>query len=203
MRCNLRRLALALLALSFTSVGAHADAEADRLREALRNATVRARALEDERAGLLAKLTEADREKADLKAQIDATEAQAKEDVERAEKQQQEAVEEFNSRLAERDKTLEKWKGAYEEAAGVARSKDAERAKFQAQATAFKASGKKCLAKNAQLIKVGRDLLERYEALTPGDTIAAREPFTQFERVEVEKLLQDYTDKVLDQKVDP
>ena len=48
----------------------------------------------------------------------------------------------FNDRLTERDESLEKWKSAYEEAANVARAKDAERAKFEGEATAFKVSTK-------------------------------------------------------------
>jgi len=43
--------------------------------------------------------------------------------------------------------TLEKWKEAYTEAATVARTKDAERAKFEAEANSFKASNKTCTDK--------------------------------------------------------
>ena len=84
--------------------------------------------LEDARAASQAKLADAEKEKAALKAQIDAGKAAIK----KLEKEQREAVEEFNQRLTERDETLEKWKGAYEEAALVARTKDAKRAKFEA-----------------------------------------------------------------------
>jgi chromosome segregation ATPase len=188
---------LAVAALS--SVGAHAQSETDRLRDALRSATAQTRSLEDQRTVLQAKLAEADREKVVLKAQIDA----AKADLRQAEKQQRESVDEFNQRLAERDQTLEKWKAAYEEAATVARSKDAERAKFEGEATAYKASTKSCQAKNTQLVKVGRELLQRYEGVTVGETIVTREPLIGLRRVEIQNLLQDYNDKILDQKVTP
>lgn len=182
-----------------TITGARADSEADRLREALRGAITQQRALEDQRAALQAKLTEGESERARLKEQVGAAKAEVKQVV----KQNREAVEEFNRRIAERDETLEKWKAAYEEAADVARAKDAERAKFEAQAAAYKANVKSCNAKNVELVKVGRDLLERYEAANFADLAVASEPLTGVRRVEIQNLLQDYNDKILDHKVKP
>ena len=190
---------LASVSTLIASHGAHADTDADRLREALRNATVQLRQLEDERAALQAKVADFDRERAAAKAQVDA----AKAEVRQIQKQQREAVEEFNKRLAERDETLEKWKTAYEEAATVARTKDAERAKFEGEATAYKASTKGCVSKNGQLIKAGRELLHRYQDVTIGDTIVAHEPVLGLRRVEVQNTIQDTRDKILDQKVTP
>ncbi len=92
-------------------------------------------------------------------------------------------------------------KGAYEEAATVARTKDAERAKFEGEATAYKASTKSCVAKNTQLMKVGRELLRRYEGVSFGDIAVINEPLIGARRVEVQNILQDYDDKLLEQKV--
>ena len=116
------------------------------------------------------------------------------------EKQNREAVDEFNQRLTERDETLEKWKSAYEEAANVARAKDAERAKFEGEATACKASTKSCQARNTQLIKDGNEILKRYRSLTVGDAFVASEPLIGLGRVDAQNFLQDSTDKLLDQK---
>lgn len=191
------------LVLSLAALASHtataADADGDRLREALRSAITQQRALEDQRAAMQAKLTEAESARAKLQGQIDA----AKAEVKQVAKQHREAVEEFNQRIADRDQTLEKWKAAYEEAADVARAKDAERAKFQAQATATKASLKSCSAKNAELAKVGRELLNHYESANFADLALASEPLGGLRRVEIQNLLQDYTDKILDQKVTP
>jgi chromosome segregation ATPase len=191
-------LALALAAASCCGE-ARADVETDRLREALRSATAQTRALEDARALSQAKLADAEKEKAVLKAQIDAGKAEIK----KLEKQQREAVDEFNLRLTERDETLDKWKGAYEDAANVARAKDAERAKFEGEAIAFKASTKSCLAKNGQLMKVGREILQRYQEVNFGDMLVAREPLIGEQRIRIQNLLQDYNDKLLDQKATP
>lgn len=190
---------LLVLPIALASIDARAETEADRLREALRGAIAQSRSLEDQRTVLQAKLTDAERQQAALKAQIEA----AKAEVKQVAKQHREAVDEFNQRLAERDETLEKWKAAYEDAANVARAKDAERAKFEGQASAFKASVKACQAKNVQLAKVGRELLERYEAANFADMALASEPLVGVRRVEIQTLLQDYADKILDQKATP
>jgi NAD+--asparagine ADP-ribosyltransferase len=198
MRFRTLVLALALAAPPLLPAAA-ADTEADRLREALRGAITQQRALEDQRAALQAKVTEAESARAKLEGQVKA----AKADIKQVEKQHREAVEEFNQRLADRDQTLEKWKVAYEEAADVARAKDAERAKFEAQATAFKASLKVCKTKNGELAKIGRELLQHYEATNFADLALASEPLSGVRRVEIQTLLQDYNDKILDQKVTP
>jgi chromosome segregation ATPase len=188
-----------LLAAALFSGEARADTETDRLREALRSATAQTRQLEDQRTASQAKLADAEKEKAALKAQVDA----AKAEVRQIEKQQREAVDEFNKRLTERDETLEKWKTAYEEAATVARTKDAERAKFEGEANTYKASAKSCQAKNTQMFKAGNELLHEYKAITIGDTIVAREPVLGLRRVEIQNKLQATNDKILDQKATP
>lgn len=198
MRARTFCLAIAL-AVSSTLTGARADSDADRLREALRGAITQQRVLEDQRAALQAKLTEAESERAGLKEQIGV----AKAEVKQIAKQHRDAVEEFNRRLAERDEALEKWKAAYEEAANVARAKDAERAKFEAQAASFKAGLKVCKTKNTELAKIGRELLQHYESANFADLAVASEPLTGVRRVEIQNLLQDYSDKILDQKVTP
>ncbi len=199
MHSRIFSLTLIVAAVLGSGISAHAESETDRLREALRSATAQTRQLEDQRTALQAKVADADREKAVSKAQVDA----AKAEVRQIEKQHREAVDEFNKRLAERDETLEKWKTAYEEAATVARTKDAERAKFEGEATAYKASTKSCQAKNGQLLKVGRELLHHYEDVTIGEMLVSREPLLGARRVQIQNLLQDTNDKMLDQKATP
>jgi len=181
------------------SVVAHADSETDRLREALRTATAQSRSLEDQRAALQAKAAAAEQERDRLKKQNEALRGQIKE----AEQAYRQAVKDFNDRLAERDETLEKWKSAYGEAATVARAKDAERTKFQSEATALKASNKACEAKNAQVVKVGSDIVKQYEEMNPMEKIWDHEPAFGLKRVEHQNAAQDFRDKILDQKVKP
>jgi chromosome segregation ATPase len=177
----------------------HAQSETDRLREALRSTTAQLRSLEDQRAVLQAKQAEAERERDRLRRQTELLKGQVK-DAEQAYRQ---AVEDFNRRLAERDETLEKWKSAYGEAATVARTRDAERAKFESEAATLKANFKSCEAKNTQLNKVSQEILARYETLTPMDHLGIRDPVFGVRRVEHQNNVQDYRDKILDQKVQP
>lgn len=192
-------LVLVAAAAVMVPAAAHAQSEADRLREALRSTTAQLRALEDQRAVLQAKSAEAERERDRLRRQNETLRGQLK-DAEQAYRQ---AVDDFNQRLSERDDTLEKWKSAYNEAATVARAKDTERAKFENEAAALKVSNKSCAAKNAQLFKAGNEILARYEARSPLDTLAVHEPVFGLRRVLHQNEVQDYRDKILDQKVKP
>ena len=193
------RLSLVVAVTVLTSTAAHSDAESDKLREALRTATAQSRALEDQRAALQAKLTATEQERDRLKKQNEAYRAQVKE----AEQAYRQAVKDFNDRLAERDETLEKWKSAYGEAATVARTKDAERAKFESEAAALKASNKSCVAKNGQLVKVGNDIVRQFEQMNVMEKLWHHEPVFGLKRVEHQNAVQDFRDKILEQKVNP
>lgn len=181
----------------FFATGAMADSEVDRLREALRSTTMQVRALEDQRTSLQAKTAQLERDNAALKSQVDA----AKAEVKQVKKDYREAVKEFNARLEERNQTLEKWKEAYAEAATVARTKDAERARLEVESNNWKASTAACTDKNKQLVKVGRELLAEYESVTLGDALLVREPFTGIKRTQVKGVLEDYDEKIDTQRV--
>jgi len=196
MRWTLVVLVLAL-ATVLPATSSRAQSEGDRLRDALRAATAQVRALEDQRAAMQAKQAEDERDKGLLRKQLDAAKARAKESEEALRK----AVDDFNARLAERDDTLEKWKAAYAEAADVARAKDAERARFEGEAAAFKARTKSCEKKNAKLIRIGNEVLESYRDLTPVDQLAIHEIAIGFARVSHENRVQAYRTCILDQDV--
>lgn len=196
----MHRVPLIIFALAMTlTSSAHADTETDRLREALRSATGQVRSLEDQRGALQAKQAETERDRDRLRKQNETLRAQVKE----AEQAYRQAVKDFNDRLGERDDALEKWKSAYTEAATVARAKDAERTKFESEAAALKTSNKACEAKNAQLVKVGNEIVTQYEAMSPLEKLWDHEPVFGLKRVEHQNTVQDLRDKILDQKVKP
>jgi len=58
-------------------------------------------------------------------------------------------------------------------------------------------------AKNAELFRIGSEILERYEKFSLGAQFLAREPFVGRARVELENQIQDYDDKLMDQKDNP
>lgn len=194
----LRLSSVAALALMISPT-AHADQESDRLREALRSATAQARAAEDQRAALQAKLTATEQERDRLRKQSEAYRAQARE----AELANRQAVKDYNERIAERDEALEKWKSAYAEAASVARSKDAERTKFEGEATTWKASAKACEAKNVKLVRIADDAVKQYEKMDPLEKVIHHDPVIGFKRVEHQNAAQDFRDQIIEQKAQP
>lgn len=177
-----------------------------RLREALRSATLQMRAMEDERAMLQAKQTESSKEAETLRQRVTELTKQLDESIKKADLEK--AVAEFNRRLAEQNETiaklgetLEKWKAAYNEAANVARTKESERSRLAVQLGGMTKQATTCKEMNAELYKVGTEILDRYAGVGIGDALASREPFIGFKRVELQNLVQDYQDKLLDQKV--
>lgn len=62
------------------------------------------------------------------------------------------------------------------------------------------ASTKACVQRNQELVKVGRELIGRYESVTFGDVVVANEPLLAFE---IQNLLQDSGDRILNQKIEP
>jgi chromosome segregation ATPase len=193
------RLFLIIASAVVLSAPARADSEADRLRDALRSTTGQLRTLEDQRAALQARATTAEQERDRLRKQTEVLRAQVKE----AEQAYRQAVKDFNERIGERDESLEKWKSAYGEAASVARAKDADRAKFEAEATTFKASTKACEAKNVQLAKIAGDVVRQYEAMDPFEKVLDHDPVIGFKRVEHQNAVQDFRDKIIEQKAKP
>jgi hypothetical protein len=190
-------LIAAILALAWPAAPAHAQAvgELDRLRAALRQLTAQVRSLEDQRGAMQAKQAESDREKDRLNQQIEGYKGQLKE----AQDAQQQAVEEFNRRLGERDETIDKWRAAYEEAATVARDKEAERARLEGEAATYKARSTSLEARNARLMKISNQILANYRNLNLGDVMAIKEPLVGFGGVNHQNKVQDCRDLILDQ----
>ena len=181
MRRSLVIFAIVVATSACLPEAARANLEVDRLREALRQAIGRTRTLEDQQSALQARQIESEQESKRLKGEIDAAKTLTK----AAEKERDDAVNEFNRRLDERNAVLEKWKSAYEDAATVARAKDAERAKFESEFKAFKASAKACAERNVKLVGIGNDLLGRLDGVELGDVLAGHEPLIGFKRVEI------------------
>jgi chromosome segregation ATPase len=58
-----------------------------------------------------------------------------------------------------------------------------------------------CESKNLALYTVGRSLMERFEHKSCGETLAQSDPFTGIKKVETENLLEEYRDKLDEQKL--
>jgi len=60
-----------------------------------------------------------------------------------------------------------------------------------------------CRAKNKELFDIGTELLGAYDRKDLGDVLLAKEPFTGIKRVELETMIQDFKDRLADQRVEP
>lgn len=58
-------------------------------------------------------------------------------------------------------------------------------------------------AKNLALFTIGNEILSRYEEFSLGNAIRAKEPFVGLTRTKLENLVQDYQDRLLDQRIRP
>jgi hypothetical protein len=207
-QCALVALSLVLLTLTQPAAQA-ADQPASaetRLREMLRTTILQLRAAETERAALQAAQAESAAKEKALTEQVEALTKQSAADKDASDK----AITDLKAKVADQDTqiaqlkdALEKWKEGYAKAADIANAKEAERAKLASQVILLDRKVADRETKNAELFRIGSEILRRYERFGIGDALAAREPFVGIARVKLENQVQDYQDKLLDQKIKP
>ena len=207
-QCALVALSLVLLTLTQPAAQA-ADQPASaetRLREMLRTTILQLRAAETERAALQAAQAESAAKEKALTEQVEALTKQSAADKDASDK----AITDLKAKVADQDTqiaqlkdALEKWKEGYAKAADIANAKEAERAKLASQVILLDRKVADRETKNAELFRIGSEILRRYERFGIGDALAAREPFVGIARVKLENHVQDYQDKLLDQKIKP
>ena len=198
--------ALALLAGGHLRAADESDSDQGRLREVLRSTMLQLRDAQTDLANLqAAQASQADDKKA-AEGQIALLKKHAAEDRAAAEK----AEDSMKAKLAEQEATmnhlqeaLAQWKDAAAKASAEAHSIQAECAKQTAIAINLERKVEDLEAKNAALERLGNEILTRYEKFTLGEQFLAREPFVGRTRVELENLVQDYGDKLLDQRATP
>jgi chromosome segregation ATPase len=194
---RVRRLVFAA-AIAFCGIAglsaavAQSDDSTARLRAALRQATVRLRELEDQNANLQAKQSELERDR--LAATQKAAENEKGLSALRGQAASSRAALE---RAAEAQKeNLAKWERAYKDATDTARTRDADAKRLEAALTNLREQNRATEAKNAELYRLGQELLKLYDSKDMFDVLRAGEPITGLKRVEYENLMQDYDDKL-------
>ncbi len=91
---------------------------------------------------------------------------------------------------------LDKFKGAYNQAQETNRTLAAERDHLKTQLTRATYVASVCKAKNDRLVAFAQSLLTAYNRVSFGDQVAAREPFMQLKRVQLENLAQNREDLI-------
>ena len=207
---NLRHLVPWLLTILFSSgmlkAADQTNSPEERLRGMLRSTMLQLRDAQNQVATLQSAQAESDKEKKALSDRLDELTKQAAADKDAATK----AIADLNTKVTDQNTlitqlkdALDKWKEAYNKAVEVANTKEAQRAKFESQAILLQRRVENDEAKNLALYKLGKEVLDRYEKFGLGTAITAREPFVGTTKVKLENLVQDYSDKLLDQTVKP
>jgi hypothetical protein len=180
-----------------------ADTIETRLREKLRDTMLQLRdaqaAVETERAALEAAQAQSADVKKALTEKLEAITKEAN-----ANSLAAKAVDALKIQVAQQDKEIAQLKGTMEicqQTAELTRKQDAEQAKLVDEAvTELERLVADRQTKNLALYKIGTEILQRYERFGLGDAITAREPFVGITRVKLQNLVQDYQDKLLNER---
>ena len=185
------RFALPLLLVPVLAGVASAQSSDDALRERLRQVTLQLRQVQDDQATLQAQKAAAEHERDDVKKQLAAAQAQLAH------------TKHEGTRVAAVQQDLTKAKDALAQATSSAQQSDAERQKLQTNVTNTTTLLQACESKNAELRKVGHEILDAYGQFDFGDALGANEPFIQQHRVELENQAQTFGDRIDNGQFDP
>lgn len=203
---------LALLLVLFTTAGL-AEEAADpamaalkRMREQLRTVMLQQQKTEADRAALAA-------EKVTLEEKIATLDANFKKLAKESNLQKDadtKAIADLNAKAATQaaeitrlQESLAAWKKGHGEVVAAAKKIDAQRAEYAARVILLDRKVADANRKNLELFNVGNEVLSKYEGFGLGTAITAREPFTKNMRVKLENMIQDYGDKLTDNRVVP
>lgn len=194
---NMRFVALGLGLL--IASGASAEGMEERLRTQLRSTTQQLQALQSQQAqasaAQLAAQNEAKAAQAQIK-QLTAELAKAKGLAEQLAGQQQSLHSQAQAQVAASAEQTGKFKKAYDDLLVLARGKEAERAKLQAQLAERDTQVQQCSAKNQQMYGVAKQILTAYENIDVAEVMKIRQPFAGSARVKFEELAQGFGDEL-------
>jgi len=201
------RVGIFLLAMSLGCVPALAqDSPEARLREMLRRTAADLRVSQDSQATLQATLDQEKQKSAALQKQIEQLMAAPPKPAVSDEEIQKMRADLQNARTqaATLEASLKQWQDAYQKAADLARAKDAESRAAAARAAESGREAGICAAANTKLTDVANEILHLYQ--TQGFRsllITSYEPLLGLKKVELQNTIQDYEDKIFDQKYRP
>lgn len=181
------------------ATGAHAEGMEERLRTQLRSTTQQLQALQSQQAqasaAQLAAQNEAKAAQAQIK-QLTAEMAKAKGVAEQLAGQQQSLHSQAQAQVAASAEQTGKFKKAYDELLVMARAKEAERSKLQAQLAERDTQVQQCSVKNQQMYGVAKQILTAYENIDVAEVMKIRQPFAGSARVKFDELAQGFGDEL-------
>lgn len=207
-------LALTLLALGAARADDQTQATTEsRLRDALRDTMMQLRDAQGQLATAQAAQTQSDQDKAALQAKLDAANAQitaitkqsaddkAASDSAITDLKTQNAG--LTTQIAKLNDALAAWEKDDKQYVELAKTKEAAREQLASQAILLQRTIDDRETKNLQLYNLANEILTRYQQYSLGDALVAKEPFTGVARVKLQEAVQDYRDRVADQRVIP
>ncbi|WP_448107714.1 DNA repair protein [Pseudomonas azerbaijanoccidentalis] len=194
---NRKILLFALGAL--VAQGASAEGMEERLRTQLRSTTQQLQALQSQQAqasaAQVAAQTEAKAAQAQIK-QLTAELAKYKGAAEQLASQQDSLHSQAQAQVAASNEQIGKFKKAYDELLVMARGKEAERARLEAQLAERDTQMQQCSVKNQQMYGVAKEILTAYEKIDVAEVMKIRQPFAGTARVKFEELAQGFGDEL-------
>lgn len=187
---------------------AHAEGNSgvQKLREMVRNVTVQLRTAEADKIALQATNADLTDQNTKLTDQVKTLTKHAAADKDASDK----TIADLNTKLTAQEAMVTKLKAALLEMttnrdalALTAKALDGDKVKLTGDVTTLQQVVAEQRTRNDALFKLGKEILDRYEKFGLGDALTAREPFIGKTRVKFENLVQDYSDRLVDQKVTP
>ena len=177
-----------------------------RMRETLRNTYLQLRTAQNDNATLQGAKTELEAKNKELEEKVKVLTKNISDDKSATDK----TIANLNTKLATQTEentklkeTLAQVGAKLKEITAIAQVKETERAKLTADVIVLNRTVLDQKTKNSELYKLGRDILLRYEKFGLGEVLVAKEPFVGTTRVKLETYVQDFQDKLNDQKVKP
>lgn len=139
-----------------------------------------------------------------LQADLDALKKKSTSDKKTAD----DTIDDLKTKLATDDlqinhltESLGKWKLGYAKLAEYAKATEGKRAELASKIILLDRRIAEQQVKNAEMYRLGNEVLDRYAQFGLGTAISAREPFVGITKVKFQTLLQDYQNKLTDQTI--
>lgn len=175
-----------------------------RMREQLRSTILQLRTIQGERDTLNAAKAQLENEKTTLTEQLETLTKQSAAEKTSADKtiaEMETKASQLSTEIAQLKESLEKWKKAHSEAVELAQKTEGQRSALAAQKVELDRQVADQRRKNFEMFKLGNEILDRYKKFGLGTALGAREPFVGTTRVKLQNLVQDYSDKLAEQRI--
>ncbi len=200
-------LCLALFSgLAQAQAPAGPDPALTKMRDQLKATTLQLRTAQSETATMQAAKDEAEAANKDLKFKLDKALKDSADDKLKADKVQADLTAKGEDQAKQIDAfkaAIAKWQLSYGKVETYAKTKETERARLAGEVIRLDRKVADRERKNIELYQLGTEILTRYKNFGLGRALLAREPFTGLAKVKLETAIQDYADKLMDQKIKP